>query len=183
MLDIWDNQLADLAEKVYEYRLNYVNKISNRIQDIHKLITKSGKLEEEIQIKYSSNCKDKNNFLESLNKLRDFDISRGFTSIGVHRDDLIISINKKPVKVFGSQGQQRIAVLCLKLSEIEIFKKYKDSTPILLLDDVFSELDIQKKNNLLKYIDNDMQVIITTTDLKNIDKTIIKMWILVILIY
>ena len=163
LLDIWDDQLADLADKVYKYRLDYVNKISNRIQDIHKLITKSGKLEEEITIKYSSNCKDKNNFLESLKKIRDFDISRGFTSIGVHRDDLIISINKKPVKVFGSQGQQRTSVLSLKLTELNIVKEEIGESPILLLDDFMSELDSNRRESFLEKIDGN-QVIITCTD-------------------
>ena len=72
------------------------------------------------------------------------------------------------MKYFASQGQQRAAVLALKLSEIEIFKKNTGKTPILLLDDVFSELDKKKKNNLLKYIEDDIQTIITTTDLSNI---------------
>ena len=83
-------------------------------------------------------------------------------------------INGLNLKMFGSQGQQRIAVLCLKLSEIEIFKRYKDSTPILLLDDVFSELSDDKKNNLLKYISKDIQTIITTTELSNLNEKLIK---------
>ena len=96
------------------------------------------------------------------------------TSFGPHKDDYEFLVENNNLKNYGSQGQQRIAVLCLKLSEIEIFKKYKDSTPILLLDDVFSELSDDKKNNLLKYISKDIQTIITTTELSNLDKKLIK---------
>ena len=75
--------------------------------------------------------------------------------------------------MYGSQGQQRIAILSIKLAEISIFKEYTGTTPILLLDDIFSELDARKKNNLLKYIKNSIQTIITTTDLATINKKII----------
>lgn len=168
MLEIWDNQLADLGEKVYQYRETYVNKISDRIQDIHKLITKSGKLDEEISIKYISNCKDKIKFLENLKNVQNLDISRGFTSLGVHRDDLIIYINGKPVKVFGSQGQQRTAVLSLKLTELNIVKEEIGESPILLLDDFMSELDSNRRESFLQKIEGN-QVIITCTD--NIENT------------
>jgi len=101
------------------------------------------------------------------------EIRLGNTLYGPHRDDFEFTLDNNDLKSFGSQGQQRIAVLAIKLAEIEIFKNYSKTTPILLLDDVFSELDDQKKNNLLKYINSDIQTIITTTDLENIDKKII----------
>ena len=93
--------------------------------------------------------------------------------VGPHLDDFEFYIGDKNMKSFASQGQQRMAVLSMKLSEVEIFKEYKESYPILLLDDVFSELDNKKKNHLLKYINNNIQSIITTTDLKNINKKIL----------
>ena len=96
------------------------------------------------------------------------------TTIGPHKDDFNFMVGENNLKLYGSQGQQRIAVLTLKLSEIPIFKKYKETTPILLLDDIFSELDDIKKNNLLKYISRDIQTIITTTDLNNLDNKLIK---------
>ncbi len=163
MLEIWDMQLADLAEKVYNYRNTYVNKISDKIQDIHKMITKSGKLDEEIKIKYISNCKEKNKFLETLKNVQNLDINRGFTSVGVHRDELIIYINGKPVKVFGSQGQQRTSVLSLKLTELNIVKEEIGESPILLLDDFMSELDSNRRESFLNKIEGN-QVIITCTD-------------------
>ena len=163
MLEIWDNQLAELGEKVYNYRQTYVNKLSDRIKDIHKLITKSGKLEEEISIKYISNCKDKEKFLENLNKVQALDIARGYTSLGVHRDDIIFYINGKPVKVYGSQGQQRTTVLSLKLTELNIVKEEIGESPILLLDDFMSELDSNRRESFLRKIEGN-QVIITCTD-------------------
>ena len=102
------------------------------------------------------------------------DIKLCCTLIGPHKDDFEFYLNDKNLKLYGSQGQQRAAVLTLKLSEIELFKKYKENTPILLLDDIFSELDDNKKNNLLKYIVKDIQTIITTTDLNNLDNKLIK---------
>ena len=99
MLDIWDEQLSDFAEKVFLYRKNYIEKISNKISVIHNLLTKSGKLQEEIQIKYTSTGKDKQTFLENLKKSRSIDISKGYTSVGIHRDDLIIYINNRPVNL------------------------------------------------------------------------------------
>ena len=107
------------------------------------------------------------------NKLN-YDIKLCVTTIGPHKDDIEFYLGDKNLKYYGSQGQQRVAVLALKLSEIEIFKKYKETTPILLLDDIFSELDDLKKNNLLKYINKDIQTIITTTDLNNLDNKLIK---------
>jgi len=111
---------------------------------------------------------------EEYDKKLDYDIKLCSTSLGPHKDDIEFFLGDKNLKFYGSQGQQRVAVLALKLSEIEIFKKYRESTPILLLDDIFSELDDIKKNNLLKYISRDIQTIITTTDLNNLDNKLIK---------
>ena len=88
-------------------------------------------------------------------------------------DDFEFYIDDMNVKRYGSQGQQRMAVLAIKLSEIEIFKNYLGTSPILLLDDVFSELDSVKRNNLLKYVNSSIQTIITTTDLDSIDSEIV----------
>ena len=167
LLDIWDEQLSEFAEKIYEYRKKYIEKISENIDVIHKLITKSGK--EEIKIKYISNGKNKETFLENLKKARRIDIQRGFTSIGIHRDDFIIYINNKPVSVFGSQGQQKTAILTLKLCELKIMKDELQESPILLLDDFMSELDEKRRLNFLENIKGN-QVIITCTDEISIDK-------------
>ncbi len=161
MLDIWDEQLSEYSFKIYEYRKYFIDKISNSIEDIHSLITKSGK--ESIKIKYISNSKDQNSFLENLKKSRAVDIKRGFTATGVHRDDFMIYINGRPVSIFGSQGQQRTTILTLKLCELKIVKEEIGDSPILLLDDYMSELDEKRRKSFLENIKGN-QVIITCTD-------------------
>ena len=166
MLDIWDEQLSEYSYNIYEYRKKYIDKISEKIEVFHNLITKSGK--ERIIIKYISNSKNKESFLENLKKSRNIDINRGFTATGVHRDDFMIYINEKPVSIFGSQGQQRTATLTLKLCELEIFKEEINDTPILLLDDFMSELDETRRKSFLENIKGN-QVIITCTDKIELD--------------
>ena len=161
LLDIWDEQLADFAYKIYEYRKYYLEKISENIKDIHNLITKCGK--EDVSIKYISLGKNKETFLENLKKSRKIDIQRGFTGVGIHRDDFIIYVNDKMVYVFGSQGQQRTAILTLKLCEMKIMKDELQDSPILLLDDFMSELDETRRKSFLENIKGN-QVIITCTD-------------------
>lgn len=161
MLDIWDEQLSEYSYKIFEYRNYFINKISEKIEVFHNLITKSGK--EDIKIKYISNSKDKKSFLENLKKSREIDLKRGFTATGVHRDDFMIYINNRPVAIFGSQGQQRTSILTLKLCELQIVKDELGENPILLLDDFMSELDSQRRKSFLENISGN-QVIITCTD-------------------
>ena len=163
MLDIWDEQLAEYSYKIYEYRKKYIEKIDEIQKDIHKQITNCGNVDEEIKIKYSSNGKTKEEFLNNIKKARKIDIKRGFTSIGIHRDDFIIFLNNKPINNFGSQGQQRTFVLTLKLSELKIVEEEIGEKPILLLDDFMSELDEKRRKKFIEKI-KDNQVIITCTD-------------------
>ena len=103
------------------------------------------------------------------------ELNYGMTIYGPHRDDFYFEYNNKDLKYYGSQGQQKLSILSFKLSEIPIFKDICGTYPVLLLDDIFSELDIKKRNKLLKMINNnDIQSIITTTDLKNINKKYIE---------
>ncbi len=90
------------------------------------------------------------------------ELNYGVTLYGPHRDDLSFILDDKDLKIYGSQGQQRLAVICFKLSEISIFDEYCGTKPVLLFDDVLSELDIKKRNKLLKYISSDIQSIVTT---------------------
>ena len=167
MLDIWDEQLSEYSFKIYEYRKSFIEKISNSIETIHSLKTKSGK--EIVKIRYISNSKDQKNFLENLKKSRNIDIKRGFTATGIHRDDFMIYINDRPVSIFGSQGQQRTMVLALKLCELKIVKEEIGESPILLLDDYMSELDEKRRKSFLENIEGN-QVIITCKDKINLKK-------------
>ena len=161
MLDIWDEKLTEYGEKIYTYRKQFIELIKNKITSIHAEITA-----EKIDIKYFSDCKSKEDFLQELKKNRVNDYYRGYTTKGVHRDDFTIYINNEPVNIYGSQGQNRTAILSLKLAELNVIYDDLGEYPILLLDDFMSELDEKRISNFLNNIE-DIQVIITCT--KNID--------------
>ena len=171
MLEIWENKLAEYAENIYFYRKEFVEKIKEKIVEIHKKITDN---KETIKIEYISDFKNKEEFIKLLEKNRKIDILKGFTEKGTHRDDLKLYINEKEIGIFGSQGQHRSAILSIKLSELEIIKDETEENPILLLDDFMSELDKIRRENFLEDV-KDTQIIITCTDklnLKNKNKKI-----------
>ncbi len=160
-LDIWDIQLASYGNKILERRKNFVDEINKIISNIHYKLT-GGK--ENITISYEKS--NGNMSLETaLKKYRDRDMRMKSTTVGPHRDDICFtSDGGLDIRKFGSQGQQRTAALSLKMSEIELVKKVINDTPILLLDDVLSELDKHRQNYLLDSI-HDIQTIITCTGL------------------
>ena len=160
LLDIWDEKLLDYGIKIYEYRKEFLEKIKNKIKNIHEKIT-NGK--EEIEINYISDAVTRQNFKNELKSRRKLDIIKGYTTKGIHRDDFIIYINKKEVGIFGSQGQNRTAMLSLKLSELQVIYDDIGEYPILLLDDFMSELDSKRRESFLNNI-KDIQVIITCTE-------------------
>ena len=166
--NIVTNYLIDKSILISKMRKKFINELNQYISDIFEYITK----EKNFHLEYITNFPNEPNeiikkkYLSNLQK----EIDCGSTIIGPHRDDIEFYIENKNVKEFGSQGQKRMSILSLKLSEIELFKKYKGETPILLLDDVFSELDDKKKKSLIKFLTDNIQVIITTTDLKHISK-------------
>ena len=168
MLEIWDEKLADYGEKIFNYRNEFIEKISKRINQIHNGITEN---KEELKIEYISNCEKKDTYLKILKERRKLDIIKGFTTKGVHRDDFMIYINGKEVNVYGSQGQNRTVILSLKLSELNVVYEEIGEYPILLLDDFMSELDEERRKNFLNNI-KDTQVILTGTekiDLPNLE--------------
>ena len=165
MLEIWDEKLAEYAINIYNYRKEFIEKIKNKIKNIHSEITDK---KEEIEIEYISECKSKEEYLRLLKQRRKLDIIKGFTTKGVHRDDFMIYINKKELDIYGSQGQHRTAILSLKLSELNIVYDEIGEYPILLLDDFMSELDAKRRNHFLEKIRN-TQVIITCTEKINVE--------------
>jgi len=160
MLDIWDTKLAELGMRVYLYRKEFIEKISNKIHNIHSNITNN---KEKIEIFYNFECGSKEEYFERLRKSRKSDIQRCTTNYGVHRDDFYIKINDNLISSYGSQGQHRTAILSLKISELQIIYDEMGEYPILLLDDFMSELDKDRRKNLLENIYNN-QIIITCTD-------------------
>ena len=165
LLEIWDEKLAEYAIKIYEYRKEFIEKIIKKINIIHQNITNG---EEEIELEYITECDDKEKYLELLKQRRKLDIIKGFTTKGIHRDDFMIYINKKEIKIFGSQGQNRTAMLSLKLAELQVIYDEIGDYPILLLDDFMSELDKTRRKNFLENIEG-TQVIITGTEKLDIE--------------
>ena len=160
LLDIWDEKLIEYADIIYKYRKEFIDKIKKKINIIHKKITDE---KEEINIQYTSNCESKEVYSEFLKQRRKLDIIKGFTTKGIHRDDFEIYINNKELSIYGSQGQNRTAILSLKLSELQVIYDEIEEEPILLLDDFMSELDINRRKNFLNNINN-TQVIITCAE-------------------
>ena len=116
-----------------------------------------------ILLKYLTDCKEKEEYLKLLKERRKLDIIKGITTKGIHRDDFVIYINKKEINIYGSQGQNRTAMLSLKLAELNVIYDEIGEYPILLLDDFMSELDKKRIKNFLENI-KDTQVIITGTE-------------------
>ena len=160
-LDIWDMQLAEYGTRILERRREFVKQVNEIISEIHYKLT-GGK--ENITLTYEESVGGMT-LEQALKKNRERDLRMKSTSVGPHRDDLcFINNGQIDIRKFGSQGQQRTAALSLKLSEIELVKKIIKDTPILLLDDVLSELDKHRQNYLLDSI-HDIQTLITCTGL------------------
>ncbi len=159
-LSIWDSQLVSFGSKLIEKREMFISQLCDIIREIHSKLS-GGK--EKLKIVYEKNV-EIDDFEEKLKKSQEKDITLKQTTAGPHRDDIIFIVNDIDIRKFGSQGQQRTAALSLKLSEIELVKKSIKDTPVLLLDDVLSELDSNRQNYLLNSIGN-IQTIITCTGL------------------
>ena len=159
-LPIWDLQLAETGKKIIKRRKQFVEELSEIVYRNHYHIS-GGK--EELILKYDPDVDDIF-FEDELLRVRERDLKQCMTSVGPHRDDLLFSIQDIDIRKFGSQGQQRTSALSLKLSEIELVKRAIHETPVLLLDDVLSELDSNRQNYLLNSI-HDTQTLITCTGL------------------
>ena len=174
-LDVITDKLIEKAIIIYQKRKEYIDLINIHINDYFQNISDYNS----IKVKYVPNVlfddyeyetirkKLKHTFKKNYLK----ELNNGMTIYGPHRDDFYFEYDNQDLKFFGSQGQQKLAILSFKLSEIPIFNDITGSLPVLLLDDIFGELDIKKRNKLLKLITSyNIQSIITTTDLKNINK-------------
>lgn len=168
IINIWNDYLVNIGTEISIYRNEYIKKLKKYAADIYSNISGN---KEKLDIIYYSNigCIDldkddiKKVFYEKINSNFNNEIIRGTSLYGPHKDDILIKINDKECKYFGSQGQQRSAILALKLAEIEIIKEEVGEYPILLLDDVLSELDNKRKSYLIEHIKG-IQTIITSTD-------------------
>lgn len=174
--EIITNKLIEKAIYIYIERNKYINSINSYLGSIFEHIC----LNKNLILKYSPNVDITEYDDESISKIlhkkfkRDFnkEISLGMTISGPHRDDFNFYLDNKDMKFYSSEGQKKMAVISYKLAEMKLFQEQEDKKPIILLDDLFSELDIKNKNRLVKYIPEDLQVIITSNDLKGINKSI-----------
>lgn len=157
-LDIWDMQLIQYGNKIVERRKKFIEEINKIISNIHKKLTGN---REDIKIVYEPS-NGALSFEQALLKNKEKDLRIKSTSVGPHRDDIAFLVSDIDIRKYGSQGQQRTAALSLKLSEIELVKQSIHDTPVLLLDDVLSELDKHRQNYLLDSI-HDIQTLITCT--------------------
>lgn len=170
LLKTLDLQLVDYAKKIIFFRNETIKKINEQIQKFYCSISEE-KCNVEIQYSPSS---DYQSIERELFNRRDEDIKKGTTSVGPHRDDYVFIINNKNIIDFGSQGQQRSVLISLKLCFVDLIFKAKEEYPILLLDDVLSELDRKRQNNLFNLIDSDIQTILSTATLAEVDENVLK---------
>jgi len=171
-LDVLDSKISDLGYEICKIRDEYVQKLNKYIKKIFRKFRK----DDDIYIRYNSQFLNKNNeeIFKMLVKNRNSEILLGLTKTGVHRDDIEFIHNSNNAKEYSSQGIQKLILLSLKLSELEVLVNDYYEEPILLLDDLFSELDSINQNSILNNLNKNIQVFITTTDINNIKPSMVK---------
>ncbi len=178
MLDVWNEQLAASGVKMMQKRKTFIHKLQGWAEKIHRGITGGGEL---LTVEYRPSFGGSEDgasqdeaylfeqFMLKLTQGKEQEFRRGMTLAGPHRDDLAFFINGKDVQSFGSQGQQRTAALSLKLAELELMREEIGEYPLLLLDDVLSELDQQRQTHLIETFQSRVQTFITTTGLESVN--------------
>ena len=162
-LPVWDMQLVETGRKIIRRRKQFVDELNEIVHDINYRI--SGE-KEDLLLQYEPSIEDIF-FEDELSRVKERDMRQCMTSVGPHRDDLLFSIGEVDIRKFGSQGQQRTTALSLKLAEIHIIKEETGEDPVLLLDDVMSELDLERQEFLVRTL-SDIQLFITTTEIPDL---------------
>ncbi|MGM9971628.1 MAG: DNA replication/repair protein RecF [Anaeroplasmataceae bacterium] len=159
ILDVITKQLIEISKKIIKYRSNFINELNEYLNKVHKNL-----YNEDVNIKYLSNVT-----LDNIDNIYEtklsYDLMTKITNYGIHRDDFIFEINKKNASLYASQGQVRSIVLSVKLALFYMVKNKFGKNILLLLDDVFSELDINRQNNLIRFLINENQTFISTTNI------------------
>lgn len=174
MIDVYNDQLAVSGGYIIEKREEFLRTVSPAVNNVHKFITQN----ENMEITYQTTVKEVNKSENLLKLLRDNiekDLNLGYTTQGPHRDDIKISVNNIDIRVYGSQGQQRTCALSLKLGELKYFEDTSGEKPILLLDDVFSELDDSRQQKLIEACKG-VQTIITATGCNSVDTRFLSLY-------
>ena len=179
-LEIWNEQIINSGSEIINIRLNFIQEIKPIAKNFQDNISRHT---ENLDLIYKSTVPNKSEALEPrlreifkkvLNESFEEELARGQSVIGPHRDDLIFLINEKEARSFASQGQQRSIVLAIKLAELKIIENRKNEIPVLLLDDVFAELDESRQDFLLHNLPENIQTFLTTTHISNIQKEFLK---------
>lgn len=171
-LDILTKKLIEYGSIICKYREKFVDNINKYIASNYEKIFGSGTL----KIRYVSTFKNKSedDLIKRYKDNYQKELSVGKTLEGIHHDDIVFVLDNNNLKEWGSEGQRKNAIISFKLAEINVINEIKGYYPILILDDLFSELDKVKVTNLLGMLDRNVQTFMTTTDLKNISKKVIK---------
>lgn len=166
LIQPWDEYLVEKGSWIIRFRESFLKVFDAKLKEVHESISDP---DEKIKISYCSTVdfdgKDdiKLNFHKKLNQLRNFEIEQKMTIIGPHRDDVLFFINDRELRKFGSRGQHKTVLIALMISEFQLIKERVRETPIILIDDLFSEIDHTRENKILSYIIDLGQNIITTT--------------------
>lgn len=177
-LDVINKKMVDLSLKIYYFRYFYIEEVNKIIPNVFKKLSGIPN----IKIEYLNNLglisydedKIKEILLKKWKNNLSKELMQGMTLFGLHRDDFVFLIDDHDAKIYSSEGQQKLIIIAYRICELLIFKKIKKEYPVLLLDDVFSEIDIKKRNNIIKFLKSDMQVIITTTDINDISNDLVE---------
>lgn len=171
-LDILDLKIAEIGSQICLIRKEYIDKINKKIKRIFKKFKK----DDEVYVDYQSQFLNKSNdeILMNLKKNRIYEETIGFTKTGIHRDDFVFLHNGKNAKEYSSQGLQKLILLSFKMAELEVLIDDYYEEPILLLDDLFSELDIINQNSIINNLNTKIQVFVTTTDINNVKPNLLK---------
>ena len=177
-LDVVNQSMIDKGVIIYQYRYEFFNNINKLLPNIFKKLSNLDglkiKYEASIDLEEFNEDVVKSRYLDKIKKSFKNDLMQGITLVGPHRDDFSFDLKGIDMKNFASQGQQRLAIIALKIAEIYLFKEEKGEYPVLLLDDIFSEIDIKKRNKIINFLLKDIQSIITTTDINDIDEKLLK---------
>ncbi|WKY47755.1 DNA replication/repair protein RecF [Eubacteriaceae bacterium ES3] len=169
-LPIWNEQLIDLGIRIIRQRVAYLHRLNREAGSLYQVLSEG---RENLSLYYHNNIIDsldelnqvKEKFFQKLKTYEDEEIKKGSTIFGPHVDDMLIQINNKDARRFGSQGQQRSAAIALKLSQIKIVQSQTGFYPVVLLDDIFSELDEKRRKNILRLIESNQSFITGTEDI------------------
>lgn len=165
-IDVWNEQLVNLGNRIYAVREQFVSEFIPVFQKHYNAV---GLEQEEVHINYRSHLQE-GDFSVLLNQFERKDAITRYTNVGTHKDDLIFEIKGHPIKKFGSQGQQKSFIIALRLAQYEWLKEHLQTTPVLLLDDIFDKLDNQRVERLVRLVHDNFfgQVLITDTDLQRV---------------